>query len=847
MLRAIDITAADLPRLSQFVDEVWRRWSDAPQPDEPVSTPALDTVLSAPESTLRRYRQLASTHLLWRDLSGQASIENTGQAISKLARDCIELALIAATHKLEADFGVLRDSDGEPIQLAVLGLGKLGGDELNFNSDIDLVFIYRANGKSDGRRALDAASYLKRVAIELIRLLDAITAEGRVWIVDTRLRPFGNAGALVWSLGAIEQYFLNEARSWERFAWMKAAPVAGDHKAANALLSAIQPFIFRRYLDYGIFQNLRDLHDQIDAKSRQESRHDDIKRGAGGIRECEFLVQSQQMLRGGRDPDLQARGFLPALDRLMAAAVINNDDGTDLRMAYEVLRILENRLQAMSGRQSHYLPDCPAQQERLLELMGHSSWSALMAEIDQHRQRVRSQFRAHFEDRSAKDANSLSLWPPGNDLEQRLNNSGFDQASEVAALLQGLHKRIADRALSAEGRQRLERLMPRLLLEVTKYESPEQGLSEILQLIDQISRRSAYLALLYERPATLERLVQVFRYSARLAEWIVAAPQLLDDLLDPVHGMRLPALPNIDTEDHETSLFALGRWRQASFLRTALAEIDGNLSAVEAANQLSQVASNCINCILDLLNRDAAPLAIIAYGNLGAGLLHFDSDLDLVFLHAEGSAPLRVAQRFLSYMQLPLPGGRLFEIDTRLRPNGSAGALVSSIEHFARYQSKQAENWEHQALIRARWVAGDEALKSRYERVRIKALTVEQDQDDVRAALAQMRERQKLERSETPVKSLLTDLQFIAECGVLCKSNDHHELLATRRPDELLDLLGELGWINAEIAKPLSQAWRDLLVHRHHQWLSRTDDRDISVKLEALVAHAWSTTFEPTA
>lgn len=844
MKRPITIDPSALGQVSRYADEVWRRWPDAPSPEHKPPAPDLEALRAEPESAIRRYRQLASIHILWQDLTGEASAEETGQALSALARECIDLALQAATVNLEADYGVLRDPEGQRIELAVIGLGKLGGDELNFNSDIDLVFVHRCGGNSDGHRSLDAPAYLKRLTLELIRLLDAVTAHGRAWVVDTRLRPFGSAGALVWSLGAIEQYFLNEGRAWERYAWMKASPAAGDVETARALLKTIRPFIFRRYLDYGIFQSLRELHDQIEIKSRQDSRRDDIKRGQGGIRELEFLIQSQQILRGGRDPDLQPPGFLPALRALSSAQVFDQDSQTDLKAAYEFLRILENRLQAINGQGAHHLPDQTEERDALVRIMGASDWASLREEIEKHQSRVQSQFSARFGDHCVVDARASSLWPPQDDVEIHLRKAGFEDPESAADELRGLAQRLGNRAISAEGRARLERLMPSLLSEVTEHDSPDTGLVDLLHLVEQISQRSAYLALLYERPATLKRLVQTFRFSGRLAEWIVASPQLLDDLLDPVRGLELPAPPGMDPDDPEASLFELGRWRQTGFLRTALAEMDGVLDAIEAADQLSEVASICIDRILELTDPEHPPLAVVAYGNLGAALLHFDSDLDLVFLHEADDPPRRIAQRFISLMQLPLPGGRLFEIDTRLRPNGNAGTLVSSTQHFNTYQADQADTWEHQALIRARWVAGTPELQKGFSRIRAKVLQTNRDPDEVREGLASMRHRQKQERKESAVKSLLTDLQFIAECGVLCLAQQHAELLDIRRPGELLPKLADLGWLDPSLAETLASAWKALLSTRHMQWLSRSDDSPDLESLSEDIDEAWSHVFD---
>ncbi len=844
MIRKADIEPEMLTRLSRYADEVARRYPDAPPPDRSVEPPDDEALAADPEEALRRYRQLSSVHLLWQDLAGRHDIETTGQALSALARRCLELGLKTATARVAKDHGLLLDQSGEPIGLGVIGMGKLGGDELNFNSDIDLVFIHRARGQSDGRRRLDAAAYLKKVALDLIQLLDAVTAQGRVWIVDTRLRPFGDAGALVWSIGAMEQYFLNEGRTWERYAWLKAAPAAGDRSAADELIHALRPFVFRRYLDYGIFESLRELHDQIDASSRARSRRDDIKRGPGGIRELEFLIQSEQILRGGRDADLRTPGFLPALSACRSLRIIDDSVTEELAGAYGFLRILENRLQAMTGRQGHDLPENPADRDRLRRLMGAGSWAELRAEIDHHRARVRHYFAERFgQNRQHRSSPPLLYWPPDEQVGERLEQAGFADTAVVAELLQNLHRRTAGRSFSAEGRRRLERLMPELLTEVVQHDDPSLGLKDLLRLIDQISRRSAYLALLHERPATLERLVRVFRQSGRLAEWIVNSPQLLDDLLDPVHGLDLPAPPRADADDPEATLNALGRWRQAGFLRTALAELDGRLDACAAARQLAEVAETTLDRVLALIRENESDLAVIAYGNLGAGLLHFESDLDLVFLHREGTAPARTAQRLISYMQLPLPGGRLFEIDTRLRPNGRAGLLVSNLERFIDYQSSQAWTWEHQALIRARWVAGNEALREPFEQARRTILAGQREQARVIVDLAEMRLRQRNERAESAVKRLLTDLQFIAECGVLCQAGAHPELLESRQPDRQLSLLGQIGWLPELDSESLVTIWQKALSLRHQQWLVRDAAERPEREHSEAVAAAWQTVF----
>ncbi len=843
MKRGIELDIEDLPSLSAFVSETWRRFPDDRDPTKPPPAPTEQELADNPERALRKFRQLSSVHILWQDLTGQADIASTGQAISALARQCLDMALSVAETRIAQRHGRLIDDNGQPIRLAVLGLGKLGGDELNFNSDIDLVFAYRGKGQSEGPRRLDAANWLKLIARELIALIDGMTADGRVWIVDTRLRPFGDAGALVWSCGAMEQYFLSEGRTWERYAWLKAAPAAGCEHTARHLLDGLNPFIFRRYLDYGIFDSLRDLHRRIDASSRARSSRDDIKRGPGGIRELEFLIQSHQLLRGGREPALREPGFFPALAACTKLGQISVEDGETLWQAYAFLRLLENRLQAMTARQGHHLPDDDTGRERLAALMGCASWADLAEEIDRHRGLVRGHFSRHFRTEQSEEHSALSLWPPTPDLAERLDQAGFENPDRVAPLLERLHERTRSRALSAEGRRRLERLMPLLMDEVGNHSPADTGLEDLLRLIDQISRRSAYLALLYERPSTLKRLVRVFRGSGRLADWIVAAPQLLDDLLDPVHGFDLPSPPQLEPDDPEANLHALGRWRQAAFLRTALAELDGRMSATDAGERLTAIAAVIIEQVLALISENEPDLAVIGYGNLGAGLLHYSSDLDLVFLHAEDPAPVRTAQRLISFMQMPVPGGRLFEIDTRLRPNGRSGLLVSRADSFHDYQSSQAWTWEHQALIRARWIAGHPDLAERLEQTRSTVLAQPRDPEKLRQDLAEMRKRQRRDRKEEPIKRLLTDLQFLAELGALEQAAKHPSLIEHRQPVALFENLGECGWLTSDAASTLAEAWQRLNRQRHLGWLARQPDAEPSSEISEVVAHHWQEQF----
>ena len=815
-----------------YAGEAIRRWRLEPEwfeTDQPITDATLNV-----EQTIRRERQLGALRILWCELSGGHDVEQTGYALSALAMRCIEMALTEAEQTIAGRFGRLPDAQGRPARLCVLALGKLGGNELNFNSDLDLVFVHDAQGQSDGRRALPADEYFKRVVVEMTRLLEASTAYGRGWVVDTRLRPFGQAGALVWSLTAMERYFVDEGRTWERYAWLKARPVAGDLEVGEQLLQLLQPFVFRRYLDYGLFESLRELHHTIDHKSRQEGSAQDIKRGAGGIRELEFLVQSLQLLRGGREPSLRVSGFLPALRAAEQQQLLAPEKAARMMKDYCFLRALENRLQALTGRQTHCLPDDERARERLAILMGQANWSGLEVCIKQARSQVKQQFHSSFDEPESANTRGHGLWPP-EQLKTRLEALNFERPDDAEIAIRQLAERLARRPQSAEARRRLDRLMPVLFDEVMQHQPPDTGLEDMLGLIETIARRSAYLALLYERPKTLKRMVRVFRRSARLARWVTQSPHLLDDLLDPISGFYLPGPPTLSTEDFETSLNALARFRQAGFMRTALGQLDGSLDRKAARIQLTRLAETVVHAVAGLTQdqNENAP-AMIGYGNLGAESLHYSSDLDLVFLHQDDRLPLRSVQRLISAMQLPLIGGHLYQIDTRLRPNGSSGMLVSTIGGFARYQQTRAWLWEHQALVRARFIAGDETMRHQFERIRRDAICRPREPKETRNTLLKMRQRQQRARSEAVGKSLLTDIQFIAELGVLLNAADDPELAELRATDAQLVRLKQIGWLTDAQTERLLEIQAEANGLRDSYYLERDfDGRPAPASLEA--------------
>lgn len=842
---AIDISPQTLVELCDYVANAQRQFPDLletaqsqPQPLPPLAAFETDQALW---EALRRHRAEHSIHILMQDLTGQASIEVVGQRLSTLARSCLALALTSAEQAVAAEHGALLDHNGQPLTLAVIGLGKLGGDELNFNSDIDVVMTHQGEGHATGRRQLGASQYFSAVAQGLIQRMDSVTEHGRVWVMDTRLRPFGSAGALVWSLPAMETYFLSEGRTWERYAWLKAAHAAGNGQTTKQLLDTLRPFIYRRYLDYGIFESLRALHRKIDGQSQRQGGHDDIKRGPGGIRALEFLIQSLQLLEGGRSPELQVAGFLPALAALERSGQLDTPTASRMRDAYGFLRTLENRLQAMTGQQTHHLPQPGAQLERLAYLMGMDNAAMLLEQLNAHRTWVAETFHGQFIEHTHRPSPKIS-WPPTPDWAVEIRQRGLaDDVEEFIEPFETLTARLAKRPLSGEGRIRLDRLMPELVDKLLAQPEPTRGLGDVLALIEQIAQRSAYLSLLHERPEITEQVIHVFQASEQIARWVIDSPQLLDDLIDPTHRLTMPPPPNLDGTDPEMGLNQLGRWRQTTFLKTALAELNRSITVAQASQQLTQVIETCIEKVLTSL-ADDPPLAVIAYGNGGAGTMHYTSDLDCVFLHqhTDNSAQvIKIAQRLISMVQLPLPGGRLVEMDTRLRPNGRAGLLVSHIDQFADYQQHQAWLWEHQALIRARWMAGDASLQAAFDAIRQDVLTQPRDRRQTAEALQTMRHKQKSQRAEGAIKQRLNDIQFIAELGVLTQSHDNLGLVRTRLPDEQL---AQVDGIHQALKDELMNHWHHLIEAQHHQWLDRVpseqDDRLLAT-VDQAIARAW--------
>lgn len=839
---AIDVLARDRALLARLLDD---------DGASPVPEPVLDPATPADwASQLRRYRAAASTRLIWRDVLGLDDVDATLAGSTHLAERCLSLAMAALEAKFAQRHGVVRDVDGRVQRLVVFGLGKLGGGELNFSSDIDLVYAYENGGESDGARPLDAEGYFTRLGQQLAKLLDEVTADGFSHRVDLRLRPFGTAGRLAWSFAALEQYFQREGRDWERYAWQKARPVAGDSDAGERFLDALRPFVYRRYLDFGALDGLRTMKASIAAEVARRELVDDIKRGPGGIREIEFLVQALQLIRGGREPALRGRRLLPALRALVDAGHVDADTGDTLAAAYRVLRRVENRLQMLRDAQTHALPDDDASRHRIASGLGFEDWAAFRSMLDAVRARVTAEFNALLapRERNAAPDALATYWCalPADGDASTLRDAGFADAHEADGLLRDFARSPAVQALSDATRARLDRVMPALLHGAAQSREPLLAMRRLVALVANILRRSAYLALLDEQPAALERLVDVVAHNALLAERLAAYPLLLDELLDARVAGALPGRAELHAacdaavhgiDDTEHALRALNEVRQALSFRIAMAVRDRRQPADDSARQLAWLADAVVDVVVRIAEGEVAAsngrvpgarFAVLGYGSLGGEELGFGSDLDLVFLYdapadaeSDGARALdaqrwfaRLAQKVVALLGAATGAGRLYDVDVRLRPDGAKGLLVSSLASFSAYQRERAWTWEHQALVRARCIGGDAALCADFERLRSEVLGRARERAPVIADVVQMRARMRgeLDRSDAAHFDLkqgeggLVDLEFLLQALVLAHGAETPSLLVPRNTRALIDACRDSGVLDAAIAAPLAES-----------------------------------------
>ena len=678
-------------------------------------------------------------------------------------------------------------------------MGKLGGRELNFSSDVDLVFLFPALGETDGRRSIANEDFFTRLGQQLIRLLETQTADGFVYRVDLRLRPFGESGALVASLAAFEDYLEQHGRDWERYAYVKARAVTGLPLFEQAYRDLLRPFVYRRYLDYRVFEALREMKELIAREVERRELKSNIKLGPGGIREVEFIAQAFQLLRGGSDRRLQSPSLLEVLPRLAGERLLAPSIVDELLAAYRYLRRVENRLQMWADEQTHDLPDDVIARLRLAWSMSYGSWPAFLAELDRQRAIVSGHFQdiivapTDAGDRQPVAADWTEFWSTGSDGRHLLaagQLAAFQRPEEILRRLIALRAGLASKAVDESGRRRLAMLLPRVVAACAAGPNADATLTRVCSVLEAVGGRATYFALLNENAGALSRLIDVCRQGDFLASQISSFPLLLDELVDqrvleqPLTRAQFAdelaiRCRNVPEDDPEREIEALRQFQRAAIFRIAYADLSGGQPLMKVSDRLTDVAELIVEEAMSLAWRQltrvhgvprtghgdamrAVGVAAVAYGKLGGFELGYGSDLDLVFLHdsagglerTDGAKPLdngvfflRLAQRIVHLLTMHSAAGRLYEVDMRLRPSGKGGMLVTQLKEFARYQSEEAWTWEHQALLRARSVAGDAKVRAAFEEVRTEILRAAVRRENLRGEVREMRERMRTELS----------------------------------------------------------------------------------------------------
>jgi glutamate-ammonia-ligase adenylyltransferase len=818
---------------------------------------------------LKHQRVLESMRITWRDLTGVAELDEVLRATSDLAEILINETLEWCYAQLTHQFGVPRNAEGDAQQMVVIGMGKLGGQELNFSSDIDLIFAYPESGQTDGDRCLDNQQFFIRLGQQLIKILNDVNADGFVYRVDMRLRPFGDSGPLAVSFDSLENYYLTHGREWERYALIKARVVAGDQQAGAELFDMLRPFVYRRYLDYGAFEELRDMKAMIDRQARSKGQLENVKLGPGGIREVEFIGQAFQLVRGGRDPELQVRGIREVLRLIADKNLIPQAAEERLQKAYSFLRRTENHIQMWADQQAHDLPDSDEQRLRLAYSMGFEQWDAFKKELDRHRAAVARHFAEVFSVETDEQGEATGeeqfehLWNgdlSGEAAEALFAEHGYEVPGESVKQVHDLLNSRVVRVLSDKGRKRLDRLMPTLLAEVSQSDARDVLLNRFLVLIQAIAGRSVYLALISEHPQVLAQLIRLFTASGWITEQVTRHPILLDELVDPRALQHLPnrkeleqelarEIATIDLEDIEQVMNRLRHFKHAQVFRVAAADVYDLLPVMKVSDHLTWIAEVILNqavervwavmtqkhgrprCVID--GEEYSPqLGVIAYGKMGGFELGYGSDLDIVFIHdsagekqaTDGERSLdnqvffsRVVQRLITMLTALTSSGELYEVDMRLRPSGNSGLLVASLQAFEKYQQEEAWTWEHQSLIRARPVVGNASIGDAFAAIRNRILHQVRDIEQLRIEVREMREKMWQEKAGKEAGKFdlkkdsggITDIEFMVQYSVLANAHNFHGLTRFTDNIRILNVLIEAEVMTYEQGSFLVETYRE--------------------------------------
>ncbi len=827
---------------------------------------------------LRRYRNRQMVCLAWRDFANYAELQTSLLDLSALAEALIIAARDWLYKQMCQQYGTPCDREGNPQPLMILGMGKLGGRELNFSSDIDLIFTFPEHGETQGgRRSQDNQQFFIRMGQKLINLLHQVTVDGFVYRVDMRLRPYGESGPLVVSFSGLEDYYQEQGRDWERYAMVKARALGPWSVYSDELHDMLRPFVYRRYIDFSAIESLRKMKQLITQEVRRRQLTDNIKLGAGGIREVEFVVQSFQLIRGGREPALRQQSLFAAIDTLYSLGQLEYLAVDELKHSYLLLRRVENLLQAIGDKQTQTLPSHSLDWQRLCLPMDVTDEVELRQLIAAAMEKIHRHFKETVGGQDSEEVNELwtqQLWNVQEDSDANSLMSG--QGIEDEALwpaLKNWRTSVAKRTIGPRGRDTLDKLMPKLLHEFRHLQQPSKAFASVTKVLDQILTRTTYLELLFENPGARQQLVSLCLASPWIGEQLAKFPMLLDELIDPAHLYDTTSLDDysselrqyllrVPEEDMEQQMEALRQFKLSQQLKIAAADVTGVLPVMQVSDHLTFLAEAIIEQVVAQawqqvtvrhgvpthLEKGETGFAVIGYGKAGGIELGYGSDLDLVFLHdysqekypqslqTNGDRPLdinhfylKLAQRVLHLFSTRTTSGELYEVDMRLRPSGASGLLVSEIENFGVYQKQEAWTWEHQALVRARVLFGENRLAARFSELRGEVLAMQRDKIELAKEVRDMRQKMrdhllKVDEGDFDLKQSaggIADIEFIAQYLVLAHTHEYPELATWSDNVRIFEVLSELALITDIRAQHLTQAYCYLRDESHHLTLQQ--------------------------
>lgn len=812
---------------------------------------------------LREYRQWVMSVIAARDFLKLQAISATMQQLSNLADQFYLWARAWAKLQLAGRWGKAIAINGEELELIALGMGKLGGGELNFSSDIDLIFCYSEKGTtSGGRREEDFQIYFTKLAQKIIHVLDTVTSEGRVFRVDMRLRPFGDSGPLVSNFDALEDYYQDQGRDWERYALLKARPLGlnlvseAELAQQRTLMQTLKPFVYRRYIDFSVIDSLRKMKLMIRQEVKRRNLTLNIKLGEGGIREAEFIVQALQMLRGGKAAELQIQSLLASLPVLTQLNVFNEQEADTLEQSYLWLRQCEQYLQAFADEQTQTLPTDQLNQSRLLTLFEFNSWQDLLNEFQQVCNKIHHLFIDVIGE--APEEASEQIEPLEDMTELWMLAEGFEAGNlEQEMLVEVVTDKRVELVKSvsgARGQEKLDNLMPYILHELETQKVNKEQAVAVVTLIKTIASRTTYLELLLENPGARIQLVKLVTSCNFIGQQLTKFPLLLDLLIDPkllyspvdvqsYHNELRRLLLRVDPQDLELQMEVLRQFKLSSQLAIAACDVEGVMSLMQVSDHLTALAEACLQHAVDLawgqmIARFGYPVGadeenknfgVIGYGKLGGFELGYGSDLDIVFVHnCKSTQPtsgpkqidsrqfyLKLAQRIMHIFTTRTLSGELYEVDTRLRPSGASGLLAINIETFADYQQEEAWTWEHQALVRSRFVLGDKSLHKRFDEIRADILSQDRNISELTEDISVMRKKMydNLCKEQPDLFDLkqsrggIADIEFISQFIVLSKAAEHSQLYLYPDNVRILEQALKLNLLSEEQSEQLTKAY----------------------------------------